>query len=349
MIEMKNIQMIETLNSTLQSLNLDAKCVAATEHRHFAFYDVKLGTKCPMTKISSRAREIALNLHSQSDPIIKLLRKEGLVRLQLVTGDPKPLPLLDLLKKHPKPEGILPFLLGETDDGQVLWNDMAQNPHMLIAGSTGSGKSVLLHNLIANAINVGNVKLFLVDPKGVEFSAYASPEMTSLVTQVVYDYAAVLEMLESIIHIMDERYEMLKELGIQNIEQAPKLFKPILVIIDEVSELMLKDGKGKRFENLILKLAQKSRAAGIYLVLATQHPSVKVLTGLIKANFAARMACKVSSRTDSQVVLDHPGAELLIGRGDAIIKNMAHDLVRLQVAYIDTKSVIWHFRHNKSI
>lgn len=336
--------MINQLTSALDGLRIDAVCVNAIEHRHFAFYDVKLGPKGSLSRLQRSSSEIALNLRSKSNPIFKLLREEGLIRLQVVTGDPKPLPLLDLLKTNPKHDGILPFLLGETDDGKILWTDMSKNPHMLVAGSTGSGKSVLLHNMIANAINVGKVHLFLVDPKGVEFSAYDTPKMSGLIKQVVYDYSTVIEMLEHIVEIMDDRYEMLRALELQSIDQSPKIFDPILIIIDEVSDLMLKDGKEKRFENLIIQLAQKSRAAGIYLLLATQHPSVKVLTGLIKANFEARLACKVSSRTDSQVVLDYPGAELLIGRGDAIIKNSNHDLVRFQVAYTDTSTVVEFFK-----
>lgn len=342
-----NAEMVELLNSTLDGLRLDAKCVDATLHRHFAYYDVKLGPKCRLRQIENHSKEIALNLKSLSDPIVKTLRQQGLVRLQVVMGEPEPLPLLDLLKANPRPNGILPFLLGETDDGKVLWTDMAQNPHMLIAGAPGSGKSVLLHNMITNAISLGNVRLFLVDPKGVEFVSYESAELSPIINQVVYEYGAVLEMLQNLVEIMEQRYEMLRAMNFQSVEQAPDLFQPILVLIDEVTDLMLKDGKQKRFEKLIIQLAQKSRAAGIYLVLATQHPSVKVLTGLIKANFEARLACKVSSRTDSQVILDQPGADFLVGRGDAIIRNKIHDLVRFQVAYVDTKDAIWHYRHTR--
>lgn len=339
-----NKEMIDALNLAFAGLRLDAECVNATVHRHFAFYDVRLGPKCRLRQIENHAKEIALNLKSLSDPIVKTLRQQGLVRLQVVMGEPTSLSLLDLIRDNPRPEGILPFLLGETDDGKVLWADMAMNPHMLIAGAPGSGKSVLLHNMIANAISLKNVSLFLVDPKGVEFISYEVPELSYIVNQVVYEYNAVLEMLENLVDIMDQRYEMLRAMNYQSVEQAPQLFKPILVLIDEVTDLMLKDGKSKRFEKLIIQLAQKSRAAGIYLVLATQHPSVKVLTGLIKANFEARLACKVSSRTDSQVILDQPGADHLVGRGDAIIRSKIHDLVRFQIAYVDTKSVIEHYR-----
>lgn len=343
-----NNEKVELLNSALNGLRIDAVCVDASEHRHFAFYKIKLGARAQFSQLERRSREIALKLQSKSDPIFKVLREEGLIRLQVVTCEPKALPLIDLFATNPvRPKGILPMLLGETDDGKLLWTDMANNPHMLVAGSTGSGKSVLLHNLIANAINLKNVRVFLVDPKGVEFASYASAELNSIVNQVVYDYAGTIEMLENLVELMEDRYEQLRVLGAQSIESYTDLFDPILVIIDEVSDLMMKDGKDKKFEKLIIQLAQKSRAAGIFLVLATQHPSVKVLTGLIKANFEARLSCKVSSRVDSQVILDTQGAECLVGRGDAIIRNRDHEMVRFQVAFVDTKSVIWHFRNTR--
>lgn len=335
-------ELINNLNGILQGLKLDAECKQARQHRHFAFYDLSLGNKCRLSQIENRAKEIALSLRSKNDPFFKILREQGLVRLQVVVEEPKPLPLLDILPDF-HGSGSLPFLLGETDEGELLSTDMAQNPHLLIAGSTGTGKSVLLHNLIANAVYTSQtkkIKLFLVDPKGVEFSAYAIPEMSSLINQITNEYAPTLEMLEYLIERMEQRYEMLKKLGLQSVEQAPELFPSIMVIIDEVSDLIFKDDSKKKFEGYIVRLAQKCRAAGIYLVLATQHPSVKVLTGLIKANFEARLACKVNSRTDSQVILDYVGAQNLVGRGDAIIKNRAHDLVRFQVAYVDTKGVL---------
>lgn len=330
--------MIETLNDALIGFRLDAVCVAAKQHRHFGFYDLKLGPKCQVNKIQKLASEIALRIQSKTVPIVKSIPAEGIVRLQVVFEDPSMITLDSLMVREAKPAGLLPFVLGETDDGHVLWNDMAQNPHMLVAGSTGSGKSIFLHNLIANALNSPNLSLFLVDPKQVEFSPYK--DSTYKIKNIVSSYQDTIDLLEGLRVEMEVRYKYLADKKVSANHQLKRPMIEYMVIIDEISDLMLQDGRTKRLENLLVGLAQKSRAAGIYLVLATQRPSVKCLTGQIKANFEARVACRVSSRVDSQVILDHPGAESLLGRGDAIIKTRLHDSVRFQVGYSDAQSAL---------
>lgn len=336
--------LINQLNDTFAGLKLDAKCIDVRQHRHFCFYDVKLGLSCRVNKLQSLGNEIALRIKSKTTPITRILREKGIVRLQVVNGIPEPLDFVETYNK-PKPQGlVMPFVFGETDEGEILWNDMAANPHMLVAGSTGSGKSVFLHTLMANAVRTPNLRIYLVDPKGVEFAPYTNLCMKRIVWQTAQHYAETIEMLNDLVQEMEERYEMLMELGCSSIDQAPWLFDKILVIIDEVSDIMMIDGRVKRFESLIVKLAQKCRAVGMYMVLATQRPSVDVLTGLIKANFEARLACRVSSRVDSQVILDHPGAEHLVGRGDAIFKNRVCDSVRLQIAYVKPQDTIEYCR-----
>lgn len=335
-----NTIMVESLNEALVGFRLDAKCINARKHRHFGFYDLHLGPKCQVSKIVKMSDEIALKIRSKSVPIVKSIPEEGIVRLQVVTSNPEPIMFHDLYKSASKPKGLLPFLFGETDDGNLLWTDISQNPHMLVAGSTGSGKSVFLHNLIANAARIPNTVLMLSDPKSVEFAAYRTAELKSFIPVIANSYDATVKMLEGLVKEMEARYSNLLRLGLQSIEQMRSPFDKIVVIIDEVADLILSDGRTHRFEELVVKLAQKSRAAGIYLVLATQRPSVDVLTGLIKANFEARLSCRVSSRVDSGVILDHPGAEHLVGRGDAIFKNRQHDSVRLQVAFVKPEETI---------
>jgi S-DNA-T family DNA segregation ATPase FtsK/SpoIIIE len=148
-----------------------------------------------------------------------------------------------------------------------------------------------------------------------------------------------MELLEHLNNMMDSRYEYMAERGIQSVEERPDLFDNILLIIDEAADLVLYE-KGKAFDSLVAKLAQKARAAGIYMVFATQRPSVDVFTGVIKANFPARLSCKVTSKVDSKVILDQQGAEALIGRGDAILNNSAFDMTRLQVAYSDPAQIV---------
>ena len=338
------MDMVKTLNQAFIGLKLDAVCLSAEQHRHFAFYDVQLGNKCRVNKLRNLSNEIALRLKAKSAPIVKSIPEKGIVRLQVVNGDPTLLPFEELYEAaENRPSGILPFLLGETDEGKLLWTDMALNPHQLAAGGTGSGKSTFLHTLIANAAKRQDVKLYLVDSKGVEFSEYSSDDMSDLVWGITNTYASTIHLLEHLVEVMESRYKALVQFGFRSIEQAPNIFDKILVIIDEVSDLMLMDDRRKIFETLIIKLAQKSRAAGIYLVLATQRPSADILTGLIKANFQARLACRVSSRVDSQVILDTPGAELLLGRGDAILRNYMHDNVRFQVAFADPQETVSNY------
>lgn len=335
-----NTEMIESLNEVLIGFRLDAKCVNARRHRHFGFYDLHLGPKCQVSKIERMSSEIALKIRSKNLPIVKSIPEAGIVRLRVVMGSPQTISFDNLIKTASKPSGLLPFLFGETDDGELLWTDMAQNPHMLVAGSTGSGKSVFLHNLIANAARTPNTTLMLADPKNVEFAPYRRTELKGFIPVISSSYEETLQMLENLVKEMDLRYANLLSLGLQSVEQMYSPFDKILVILDEVADLMLSDGRTRRFENLVVKLAQKSRAAGIYLVLATQRPSVDVLTGLIKANFEARLSCRVSSRIDSGVILDHPGAEHLLGRGDAIFKNRFYNSVRLQVALANPKDTV---------
>lgn len=336
------IESVTFLNQVLESFKIHAECVGANHHRHFAYYNLKLQPGCKVNKITQFSKEIALALHSASVPIIKLIPAEGIVRLQVTFGHSEILLLKDLFTKSITPKGTLPFCLGETDEGEVFWTDMAQNPHMLVAGTTGSGKSVLLHNLIANASRAKNVEVFLIDTKKVEFGIYDNPKCTKLIVNVAKDYTAATNIVEHLCNMMEARYAYMDKIGVSNIDACGNLLDKILVIIDEVADLILID-KSEKFQTALIKLAAKSRAAGIYIVLATQRPSVDIITGAIKANFPARLACKVSSRTDSQVILDIPGAENLSSKGEALFKNPYHDLVRLQIGYIsnqDTYSLI---------
>lgn len=331
--------MTTTLNQVLQAFKIKANCVSANQHRHFSFYDLELEPGTKISKINQYSKEIALALKSKSVPIVKMMPELGIVRLQLVHKQAELLSFNELYDNSAKEDSFLPFLFGETDEGRNLWIDMSKNPHLLVAGATGSGKSVFLHNMIANAAKHESVKLYLVDTKKVEFGPYERPEFSELITNIAKDYTSAVNMLSHLLDIMEMRYSYLDSIGCNNIEQIPTLLKKIVVIIDEVADLMLVD-RGGQFQSSLVKLAAKSRAAGIYIILATQRPSVDVLTGLIKANFPARLACKVSSRTDSQIILDYQGAEHLTGRGDAIFKSPSYDSVRLQIAHVTPQETL---------
>ena len=333
------------LNEIFAELKIKARCVSVKSHRHLVFCDLELDCGQRVRKIETHAREIGLALHSKGTPLVFVDSEKGIVSLQFAIKNAETLPFVDFFNKNKKssPKGILPFLFGEQGNGEPLWIDMAKNPHMLIAGGTGSGKSTLLHTIIANAIVRDDLILYLADPKsGVEFSLY---EKYNCCNFLATNYDTTIKMLESIYAEMERRYEALSKFNIASIEQSEDIFPKILVVIDEVADLILQDqdrynpNKGK-FEHLLCSIAQKSRAAGVYMVLATQRPSVDVLTGRIKANFPARVACKVTSSTNSKVILDQPGAESLLGRGDAIINSNEYSYIRFQVSYVQASEAI---------
>lgn len=335
----------EKFDKILNQFKIKAKCVGVSTHRHLTFCNLNLDCGVKVRKIESCAREIGLALRSKGTPLVITDSEKGIVSIQFATRNADTLPFVDLfnLYKNSTPDGILPFLLGEQGNGQPLWIDMAKNPHMLIAGGTGSGKSTLLHTIIANAVFRKDIQLYLSDPKaGVEFSLYDKYDCCNY---LAIDYDSTLKMLEFINEEMERRYQALSRFNISSIEQNKEIFPKIMVIIDEVADLILQDqdknnlNKG-RFEHLLCLIAQKSRAAGIFMILATQRPSVDIISGRIKANFPARIACKVSSAVDSKVILDQTGAESLLGRGDAIINSANYNYTRFQVSYIEANDVI---------
>lgn len=330
--------MTYTLNQILESFKIKAVCVGTKEYKHFSFYDLELQPGTKISKISQYSKEIALAMKAKNVPIIKVIPERGIIRLQLVHKQAETLYFDELYQQSTIKKGFLPFLFGETDEGEHLWVDMSKNPHLLVAGATGSGKSIFLHNMIANAIKYDDVKLYLIDTKKVEFGPYEHSNFSGIIAGLAKDYISATNMLEHLLEIMEMRFSYLDSLGLSNIEQV-SLMNKIVVIIDEVADLMLLDKSGQ-FQSALIKLAAKSRAAGIYIILATQRPSVDVITGLIKANFPARLACKVSSRVDSQVILDFQGAENMIGQGDAIFKSPTYDSVRLQIAYVNPQDTL---------
>jgi S-DNA-T family DNA segregation ATPase FtsK/SpoIIIE len=338
--------MIETFNDILHSFKIDASCVDANRHRHFSYYDLALNPGCRINKIARYSREIAIALRARTPIIVNPIPHEGIVRLHTTHDAADTLHFNELYNYYYNNYpiyGILPILLGETDEGKPLWIDLVRNPHILVAGGTGSGKSVLMHTIIANAALRNDVSLYLADTKKVEFNPYQRKEFSHKLNFCANDYSSAIAMLEHLYDKMENRYNYLCSKGLSSIEDNPNIFDKVLVVMDEVSDLMLYDKKQKYFENLVVKLAQKARAAGIYMVLATQRPSVDVLTGLIKANFPARIACKVNSKVDSRVVLDSHGAESLAGRGDAIIKSLDNDHTRFQVAYVDPVNTVFNY------
>lgn len=351
MDNIREINLQSQLNNALEGLKIHGNCESAKVHRHLAFMDVRLEPGTPINRIESRKREIALALRSKTAPVVKVLPERGIVQLQVAMHQADVLSLNDIIDDFVSDDkALLPFVLGETVSGKKLTVDMSKNPHLLVAGGTGSGKSVFLHTLIANAFllstsKIRNVEVYLCDPKQVEFRTYAEPKYNHIIKQVVTEYDDVIKLLERIKFQMDCRYNLLQSKGLTNIEDAPDIFSCIMVIIDEVGDLILHDnslppGHRGKLQHLLTAITQKARAAGIYLIAATQHPDRNVIKGVIKTNFPARVACRVSSGVASRIILDELGAENLLGQGDAIFKSGSIDSERFQVAYTTPQDLL---------
>lgn len=320
-------------NQILKSFNIKASCLNASKVDNYIYYDLRLQPNAKVKDIQKHSDEISLALHAPCKPSFKVLYERGLVRMEFVIPRDKPLKLFDYFTNNGIPVDGINCLLGQSVDGKKVWMDLSQNPHMIIAGTTGSGKSTLLHNIIANLFNYNNVDLFLVDPKRIEFVEY---EGKLKMVPVIHTYDETLELLNNLIEIMEDRYTKIRS------NRDPRTLKPIVVIIDEFADLIMQD-KNDAFFTSLCRLAQKCRAANIYLILSTQRPSVNIVNGAIKANFPVRIACKVASHVDSKVILDTSGAENLLGKGDALLRDNFRFMERFQVAYTNATEVCKYF------
>jgi DNA segregation ATPase FtsK/SpoIIIE, S-DNA-T family len=330
---------IQEFDAILRSFNIKASCSNYCQAANYFYFDLKLNPNGKVKDIQKYSDEISLALKTPCKPSIKVLHQEGVVRLEFAMPRKNRLNLFDYFDNNNLPKGEINCLLGQSVDGRRVWMDLAQNPHMLIAGTTGSGKSILLHNLVANLINYNQVDLFLVDPKRIEFSDYEK-KIKSI--HVVYTYDEALGVITNLISVMEDRYEKIRS------GQDSKSMRPMVLIIDEFADLIMQD-KNDQFYNALCRLAQKCRAARIHIILATQRPSVNIINGSIKANFPARIACRTASHVDSKVILDTSGAENLLGKGDALIRDNFRYLERFQVAYTTSQEVCKYFGDSDAV
>lgn len=324
----------QKFNEILKSFNIKASCINYQHIDNYFFYDLKLDSKSRVKDISKYTEEISLALKSPCKPSIKIMFDKGLVRLEFITNSKNRLNLFDFFTNKNVPNGELICLLGKTVDGQNVWMDLANNPHMVVSGTTGSGKSTLLHNIIANLINYNRAQIYLMDPKNIEFYEYHDHIKYNM--NISHSYDESYFVLESLVGLMEQRYNMLRN-GL-----LKSALPPIVVIIDEFADLIMQD-KNNQFYNNLLKLSQKCRSAKINIILATQRPSVNIINGSIKANFPARIACKVSNHIDSKIILDSTGAENLLGNGDALLRDNSRSLERFQIAFTSAKEICKYF------
>ena len=355
--EIKEIEQL--IIEKLSDLGIGLEPVEVTIGPTVTLYEFKLDPKVKVNRIRSLEDDIAMKVESIGGiRIIAPMPGRGTIGIEVPNRNPRTVGMKALItsQKFITTDQKLPIAIGRTITNDVYLFDLSKMPHLLIAGATGQGKSVGLNALITSLLynkRPEELKLILIDPKRLEFSIYESIGrhfLTKLEDEekyIITDTNKALPVLESLCVDMDGRYELLARAKVRNIAEYNKLFRqghlreedgfvflPYLVlIVDEFADLIMTTGRA--IEKPIARLAQKARAAGIHIVLATQRPSTDVITGLIKANFPARIAFKVSSQVDSRTILDTKSAKDLIGRGDMLI-NDGKEMRRIQCAFIDT-------------
>ncbi|MCH5236651.1 MAG: DNA translocase FtsK [Muribaculaceae bacterium] len=351
----------ERIKHTLLDFDIPITSIEATIGPTVTLYEIVPDKGVRVAKIRSLVDDIALSLAAEGVRIIAPIPGKGTVGIEVANKDPQTVSMRTVLKskKYQESKYQLPLAVGSTISNEVFIADLAKMPHLLVAGATGQGKSVGLNAIIASLLynkRPDELKFVMVDPKQVEFSLYAKIESHYLAKipgaedSIITDMDKVVATLSSLCIEMDNRYQLLKEAHARNIIEYNEKIKEkklnpleghrylpyIVVIVDEFSDLIMT--AGKEVEVPIARLAQKARAVGMHVIIATQRPSTNVITGIIKANFPARMAFKVSSGVDSKTILDTTGAQQLIGRGDMLISNSG-PMTRVQCAFIDTPEV----------
>ncbi|MEM6299204.1 MAG: DNA translocase FtsK, partial [Bacteroidota bacterium] len=314
-----------------------------------------------ISQIRNLEDDIALNLAALGIRIIAPMPGRGTIGIEVPNKDRETVSLKSLIqsKVFRETKKDLPVVFGKTISNEVFITDLAKMPHLLIGGATGQGKSVGINVLLTSLLykrHPGELKIVLIDPKKVEFSLYNKLQKHFIAhlpdssESVITESDEAIRVLNALCVEMDKRYTLLKRAkcrqvkeynakmlsGKISMEDGHRFLPYIVIVIDELADLMLTVGKS--IEKPIARLAQMARAVGMHMVVATQRPSVNVLTGVIKANFPARMAFRVTSKVDSRVVLDMGGAEQLVGRGDMLLSN-GSEVIRLQCAFIDTEEV----------
>jgi S-DNA-T family DNA segregation ATPase FtsK/SpoIIIE len=327
---------VNKLTVFLDNSKIKAKVNSCRKEFSFLIFDIELEPGGTFAKVEKRTTEIALCLKALSEPIIYPITRDGFIRMEVMMEPQETVLFKDIINEAYTCPDKLPLVLGKLCNGQTLISDLTKMPHLLIGGTTGSGKSVLLQSIINGLmLSSQDCQIALIDPKRVEFSYYDS--MNQLFAPIAKDIDSSLNLLESLIYEMELRFKKLERSGSRNIFEYKRDMPYIVVVIDELADLMMSSKKD--VQNLICRLAQKSRACGIHLIAATQRPSVDVVTGIIKANFPARISCQVSSSIDSRTILNMMGAERLIGSGDAIIFSPDHKYKRFKGAFIDDSSI----------
>lgn len=352
------------LEQTLEEFRVDARVVEIDTGPVITMFELQVGAGIKVSQVASLSNDIARALKAPAVRVVAPIPGKNTVGIEVPNVDKEKVRIKELLNlAGAKAQKMaLPLFMGKDASGAALLADLATMPHMLVAGTTGSGKSICINSMIASFLMTkkpDEVKLILVDPKMVEMSQFK--EVPHLMSPIVTDMARAEQILDWAVTKMDERYELLAEARVRNIaaynklgeEEIVRRFEPstdeekakipmklpyIVIVIDELADLMMTSAK--EVEHHLARLAQKSRAVGIHIIVATQRPEAKVVTGLIKSNMPCRVAFRVASRMDSRIVLDQNGAEVLMGQGDMLfLPPGSHKLIRAQGTLLEDEEL----------
>lgn len=332
------------LENKLTQFNIRGSVVAINHGPSVTLFEYQPAIDTKISNIIARENDLALALQALSLRIIAPIPGRSVVGFEVAKTTRNTIFFSELAssQNYNQFTGLLPLILGKDSLANCVIVDLTRLPHLLIAGSTGSGKSVGLHGIIMSLLcskKPQELRLILIDPKRLEFTQYA--DVAHLLFPLVTEPARAIAVLNWAVKTMEERYNILAQKGVRNLEDYNKIYPEVIpyivIIIDELADLMMTSGK--EVEHLLTRLAQMSRAAGIHLIVATQRPSVDVITGIIKVNFPSRIAFKVTSKVDSRTIIDEMGAEKLLGKGDMLFLDSSGKLQRIQGVYVPDEDV----------
>ncbi|MBV8561499.1 MAG: DNA translocase FtsK, partial [Actinobacteria bacterium] len=345
--EENGARVAELLVQTLAHFGVEANVIGQISGPRVTRYELQLAPGTKVAKVAALKDDLSYALATTEIRILAPIPGKQAVGVELPNLSPNLVTLGDIFEPLPQTASPLSVWLGKDISGAAVWTDLARMPHLLIAGTTGSGKSGCINALLTSVLlraTPDEARMILIDPKRIELNHYES--VPHLLTPVVSSPKEASAVLANCVAEMERRYERLATVRARNLNEANRAFRQrgeptlpyVLVVIDELADLMMIAPQA--VEDAVIRLAQKSRAVGIHLVLATQRPSVDVITGMIKANVPSRIAFAVSSQTDSRVILDQGGAESLLGQGDMLFKPLGTSrLQRVQGAYVSEEEI----------